>query len=50
LNTLDVQVEVKEIATGETVSTDVIENSVNATDIVVNGNVADGVYKVVIIG
>ena len=50
LNTLDVQTEVKEVATGETVGTDVIENTVNSTDIIVNGNVADGVYKVVIIG
>ena len=50
LNTLDVQVEVKEIATGETVGTDVIENTINSTDIVVNGNVADNLYRVVIIG
>ena len=50
LNTLDVQVEVKEIATGETVGTDVIENTINSTDIIVNGNVADDLYRVVIIG
>lgn len=50
LNTLDVQVEVKEIATGETVGTDVIENTINSTDVVVNGNVADNLYRVVIIG
>jgi len=50
LNTLDVQTEVKEIATGETVGTDVIENTVNSTDIVVNGNIADNLYRVVIIG
>ncbi len=50
LNTLDVQVEVKEISTGETVETDVVSNGVNAVDIVVNGNKADGLYRVVIIG
>lgn len=50
LNTLDVQTEVKEIATGETVGTDVIENTINSTDIIVNGNVADNLYRVVIIG
>ncbi len=50
LNTLDIQVEVKEISTGETVETDVVSNGVNAVDIVVNGNKADGLYRVVIIG
>jgi len=50
LNSLDVQVEVKEIATGETVETDVIENTVNSTDLVMNGNIADNLYRVVIIG
>jgi len=50
LNSLDVQTEVKEISTGETVGTDVVENTANSTDVVMNGNIADGVYRVVILG
>ena len=50
LNSLDVQTEVKEIATGETVGTDVVENTANSTDVVMNGNITDDVYRVVILG
>ena len=50
LNTLDIEVEVKEISTGETVGTEVISSGVNAVDIIVNGNKADGLYRVTILG
>lgn len=50
LNTLDTVVQVKEIATGEEVTTEVDNTSVNTLDIIMNGNQADGVYRVTIVG
>jgi len=50
LNTLDTSVQVKEIASGEEVVTDVDNTTVNALEIKVNGNKADDVYRVTIIG
>ena len=50
LGTVDVDVIVKEIATGEVVSTEVIATTINAIEVIVNGNKADGVYRVTIIG
>jgi len=50
LNTLDVQVETREIASGTVASFEVVSVTANTVDIKANGNVADGVYRTVIIG
>ena len=50
LGTVDVDVIVKEIATGEVVGTEIVATTVNAIEVIANGNKADGIYRVTIIG
>jgi hypothetical protein len=50
LNTLDVQVEAREIATGDYAEFSIQAVTANTVDLKANGNIADGVYRTVIIG
>lgn len=50
LNTTDVQVEVFRISNGKTVLGDYVRTGANTIDVVGNGNIADGTFRVVIIG
>ena len=50
LGTLDTVISVKEIATGEQVMVDITNVSINTVDVALNGNIADDLYNVVIIG
>jgi hypothetical protein len=50
LNTLDIDATVYEISTGEEVTTEVVLVDVNNVNIIFNGNKADGIYRVSIVG
>lgn len=50
LNALDTTVQVKEIASGEEVTADIDNTTVNILEVKANGNIADDVYRVTIIG
>ena len=50
LNTLDAIVQVREISSGEEVTVDILNNTVNTTQAVFNGNTADNIYRITIIG
>ena len=50
LGTTDTTYNVKEISTGETVETEADNTAANTMDIIFNGNIADDIYRVTIIG
>lgn len=50
LNTTDTNVDVKEIASGEQVITEIDNTGANTMDVIFTGNIADDVYRITIIG
>jgi len=50
LNTLDTIVSIKRISDGKQFQTEIINNSVNTLQANGNGNIADGVYRITVIG
>ena len=50
LGTTDTVFQIKEISTGEEVVTEADNTAINTADIIFNGNIADDIYRVTIIG